>query len=158
MFRSTCYRTIRDHEARQGNDEERIGMHRAKFGRKSLNYDTLDEETGMVRMGTFVSKDDVLVSKFTQTTTHEAKSESVIRDSSCSVKHDERAQVMAALRHPTRDDLSAVAIRTGAMRTPELGDKFSSRHGQKGVCGLIVDKENSIYCERTGETPVMMNA
>ena len=59
------------------------------------------------------------------------------RESSLALKHGERGVVDFIILTENQEGNKLVQVRIRDQRIPEIGDKFTSRHGQKGVIGLI---------------------
>ena len=57
---------------------------------------------------------------------------------------------------PLENKKRLAQVRTNKLWVPEVGDKFSSRHGQKGVVGAILPTCDMPFCARTGIRPTLL--
>lgn len=145
MFRSVKYQTCRDEERHTGGSDaekfENVGKLARCVGKRVANYDHLSD-AGIVNVGTRVTTGDVLVGKTVTTVEQgEGARRAIKRDKSTVHKHEEG--IVDAVLHATqRDGSGLLKIRVRSTRTPIVGDKFSSRMGQKGVVGATLPHED----------------
>jgi len=117
------------------------------------------ESDGLIRVAETIKSGTVLINKEMPMNTQGDNNPEAAgyTPSPLTYKGAENAHVDQVLLTSSEQDHCLLKVLMRSTRTPELGDKFSSRHGQKGVCGIIVPQEDMPFTD-TGICPdLIMN-
>jgi len=115
-------------------------------GQISKKYDIIQHD-GLAGVGERVDPGDVYVNKQSPSNatdnTFTGQAASVpYKNAPLTYKSPVSGYIDKVMISDTENDQTLIKVLIRQTRRPELGDKFSSRHGQKGVCGLIVNQED----------------
>ncbi len=159
LGRSIFFRTYSTEEKQYWGiqkDEIKIPDKGVRGYRTEEAYLNLSED-GIVNPETFVQSGDVLIGKvsplrfFGPIESFMMETENR-RETSETIRHGEQGVVDKVLMSENIDGNKLVKVSVREQRVPELGDKFASRHGQKGVISLIVP-EHELPFTVNGLTP-----
>ncbi|MEM3091283.1 MAG: DNA-directed RNA polymerase subunit B [Candidatus Pacearchaeota archaeon] len=79
------------------------------------------------------------------------------KESSVGVRQEEKGTVESIFITEDEDGNKIVQVKIRDLRIPEIGDKFATSHGQKGVIGLIVDEEDIPFTAKGIKPDVIFN-
>lgn len=165
LLRVTSYRTYRDHEKASSNDVTAFERPNPQecVGSRHADYSSIEDD-GLPVPGGKVTPESIVVGK-TITTNQlgdvnsrgrvkgETGNKGVKRDQSIAVRHNENMVVDRVATATAEDGTQMVRVQLRCSRVPEVGDKLSSRHSQKGVIGAVVSQEDLPFNPVTGMTP-----
>ncbi|CDP07172.1 unnamed protein product [Coffea canephora] len=135
MFRSEHIRSYKS----DVDETENLGKRHkpedfVKFGKmpsKIGRVDSLDDD-GFPFIGASLQTGDIVIGKYSESGT----------DHSVKLKHTEKGMVQKVVLSANDEGKNFAVVSLRQVRSPGLGDKFSSMHGQKGVLGFLESQEN----------------
>ena len=79
------------------------------------------------------------------------------KEASSVIRQEEKAIVDSIFLTHNREGNKIVQVRTRDLRIPELGDKFATSHGQKGVIGMLVPDEDIPFTSNGVKPDIIFN-
>lgn len=144
-----------------GGLKDEIGIpEKDTTGYKTESSYRLLEKDGITFPEAEINEGDVLIGKMSPPKfLSEAREISVRtkKESSVSMRQEEKGTVESVFITKDNEGNKIVQVKTRDQRIPEIGDKFATSHGQKGVLGMIVPEEDVPFTSRGIKPDVIFN-
>jgi DNA-directed RNA polymerase II subunit RPB2 len=158
LFRGLYYTMYKDEEHRNvtsGREEKfmRPQKHNTrKF--KNTSYAAINEN-GIPMLNAHIEENDVVIGKVVNLR-HDTAGYA-FRDASTTHKNAEPGRIDGVWQDKNSDGYPFVKVRVVSERVPQVGDKVSSRHGQKGTIGMLLNEEDMPFTGAGLRPDLIMN-
>ena len=160
LFGSTFYRTYKDDEKKiQSSGQEERFMKPDRVLTKGMKPGVYDKlmENGFVPKDTYVDSNDIIIGKVMPIKNKNKNDKFVYKDISTFLRSNESGHIDEIYTNRNGEGHKFCKVRVRSSRTPTIGDKFSSRHGQKGTCGMILPEEDMPYTKDGIRPDILVN-
>ena len=158
FMRGLYYSVYKDEEHRNvaSGREERFSKPKSENtrGYKNGSYSAISD-SGLPIKNAVIQENDVVIGKVVN-----VKSDPhgyLYRDLSTTHKNTEPVRIDGVWQDKNSDGYPFVKVRVVSERVPQIGDKFATRSGQKGTCGMILDECDMPFTASGMRPDIIMN-
>ena len=152
MFQTVYFRSYEDSEEVNQSTITKFGNPKNLPNVQKENLESFNklDDNGFVKEGEYVTADDMITGKYV---THNNKTNVF----GSSVKFGTSGKVDKVIIYENKDHLRSCKVRIRKHKIPDIGDKFSSRPGQKGVCGMLLEEKDMPFTKEGIVPDLIMN-
>ena len=162
LFNSTFYRTYKDEEKKIQINGIQVQQYFGKpdnnntIGMKGQNYDKL-LPNGFPKINAKLNSNDIIIGKYFSIKNKSKSYKDINKCCSTRLKNNEHGYLDKVILSKNEDGYQFTKVKVRSNRKPTIGDKHSSRHGQKGTIGIILNQEDMPFTKNGIVPDIIMN-